>query len=349
MRSVRSTTGTWTAPRPSSTHDAAERADPKIINASHRQRIAKGSGWTVSGQCAGRPVLRGAQDDVRRWPAASGSRGRSATNRRRPSGRKGKKGNNRAGSDPKVRAARGGCCPAWAAACPDRPGSRGNRDCRSGLDQLPAGFDLSRSSCPRGAEPGGPGTRAVNVPPIRPGTAGLRTTVDLWIANGGVRGTGRRRVEIYWFVLPGLVDAHCHVGYSHGRCGDADEAATGPDRSGRRRLADPRLRLARWTPAAGRPDRPARDDPGRSAHRQAKALHPEIGVDPTNPRWCPSWWPSRPGTGTGGSSWSATGSTAASATWPRSGRTSAGRGHRGRPRGGPGSPPTCSPRTPFPG
>ena len=43
----------------------AERADPKIINASRRLRIANGSGVTVvGGQSARRPVLRGPQDDV---------------------------------------------------------------------------------------------------------------------------------------------------------------------------------------------------------------------------------------------------------------------------------------------
>ena len=43
----------------------AERAEPKIINASRRQRIARGSGSTVvAGQRPGRPVLRGPQDDV---------------------------------------------------------------------------------------------------------------------------------------------------------------------------------------------------------------------------------------------------------------------------------------------
>ena len=43
----------------------AERAEPKIINASRRQRIARGSGFDRRpGQRAGRPVLRGPQDDV---------------------------------------------------------------------------------------------------------------------------------------------------------------------------------------------------------------------------------------------------------------------------------------------
>jgi signal recognition particle subunit SRP54 len=114
----------------------AERADPKIINASRRLRIARGSGVAVSEvnqlverffearkimqQMAGRLGLPG---------TGSGRRGRK--------GRKGKKGKARGPTPPKVRGASPGGLPASMPELPDL-------STLSGLDQLPPGFDPSR-------------------------------------------------------------------------------------------------------------------------------------------------------------------------------------------------------------
>jgi signal recognition particle subunit SRP54 len=114
----------------------AERADPKIINASRRQRIARGSGVAVSEvnqlverffearkimqQMAGRFGFPG---------AGPGRRGRK--------GRKGKKGKTRGPTPPRVRGAVPGGLPASMPELPDL-------STLSGLDQLPPGFDPSR-------------------------------------------------------------------------------------------------------------------------------------------------------------------------------------------------------------
>ena len=114
----------------------AERADPKIINASRRQRIARGSGVAVSEvnqlverffearkimqQMAGRFGLSG---------AGLGRRGRK--------GRKGKKGKGRGPTPPRARGAVPGGLPASMPELPDL-------SALSGLEQLPPGFDPSR-------------------------------------------------------------------------------------------------------------------------------------------------------------------------------------------------------------
>ena len=46
--------------------------------------------------------------------------------------------------------------------------------------------------------------------------------VDLWISGGTfVEGPITDAVELTGFVLPGFVDAHCHIGYSQTGAGDA--------------------------------------------------------------------------------------------------------------------------------
>jgi signal recognition particle subunit SRP54 len=114
----------------------AERANPKFINASRRQRIARGSGVAASEvnqlverffearkimqQMAGRFGLSG---------AGLGRRGRK--------GRKGKKGKGRGPTPPRVRGAMPGGLPTSMSELPDL-------STLSGLEQLPPGFDPSR-------------------------------------------------------------------------------------------------------------------------------------------------------------------------------------------------------------
>jgi signal recognition particle subunit SRP54 len=118
----------------------AERADPKIINASRRQRIARGSGVTVSEvnqlverffearkmmqQVAGRFGFAG---------AGPGRRGRK--------GRKAKKGKGRGPTLPRTRGALPGGLPGnLPGNMPELP----DLSNLSGLDQLPPGFDPSK-------------------------------------------------------------------------------------------------------------------------------------------------------------------------------------------------------------
>ena len=101
----------------------AERADPKIINASRRLRIANGSGVDGGrGQSAGRPLLRGPQDDV----IDGGSDGHAVRPQgRQPQGRQGQEGQE---GRPRADAAEGARI-RWApAACP--PASPTCRTCR---------------------------------------------------------------------------------------------------------------------------------------------------------------------------------------------------------------------------
>jgi signal recognition particle subunit SRP54 len=125
----------------------AERHDPKIINASRRLRIAKGSGVAVREvndlvnrfyearkmmqQMAGRFGLPGAR--------------RSATKR----GKKGKKGKGRGPTPPRVR----GGMPGFPGGLPDLsgmpPGLNELPPGLSGLNELPPGFDPSKLKFPK--------------------------------------------------------------------------------------------------------------------------------------------------------------------------------------------------------
>ncbi|MCG8915937.1 signal recognition particle protein [Actinokineospora sp. PR83] len=126
----------------------AERQDPKMINASRRLRIAKGSGVEVRDvndlvnrffdarkmmqQMAGRFGMPGA--------------GNRASNRK---GKKGKKGKGRGPTPPKVRGGFPGGMPgfppgAMPGGLPDLSGMP------PGLDQLPPGFDPSKLKFPKG-------------------------------------------------------------------------------------------------------------------------------------------------------------------------------------------------------
>ena len=122
----------------------AERADPKIINASRRLRISRGSGVEV----------RDVNDLVNRFFEArkmmqqmAGRFGMPGANTRRATkkgGKKGKKGKGRGPTPPKVR----GGFPGFPGGMPDLsqmpPGLNELPPGLAGLDQLPPGFDPSK-------------------------------------------------------------------------------------------------------------------------------------------------------------------------------------------------------------
>ncbi len=128
----------------------AERTEPKIINASRRQRIAKGSGTTVS-------EVNSLVDrffEARKMMSAMAGRfgfpgARTSKNAK---GRKGKKGkqSGRGPTPPKVRGLPGGF-PAMPQGM-GAPGAAGPGAMPSGfgLDQLPAGFDPTKFQLPKG-------------------------------------------------------------------------------------------------------------------------------------------------------------------------------------------------------
>ena len=115
----------------------AERADPKIINASRRQRIARGSGVTVSevNQLVDR--FFEARKMMQQMAGQFGLAGGGGNRKRK--GKKGKKGKARGPTPPKVR---GGVPAGFGAGTPKGldqlpPGL-------AGLDQLPPGFDPAK-------------------------------------------------------------------------------------------------------------------------------------------------------------------------------------------------------------
>ncbi|HEX4099254.1 MAG: signal recognition particle protein [Pseudonocardiaceae bacterium] len=123
----------------------AERADPKIINASRRQRIARGSGVAVSevNQLVERffEARKMMQQMAGRFGFGTGP------GRRSRKGRKGKKGKGRGPTPPRMPRGLPGGLPAGL------PGGlpQGMPDLSelSGLDQLPPGFDPSKLRFPK--------------------------------------------------------------------------------------------------------------------------------------------------------------------------------------------------------
>ncbi len=114
-----------------------ERADPKILNASRRQRIAKGSGSTVSqvGQLVERFF------EARKMMAAMAGRfglPGAKQQQRNVKGRKGKKSTGRGPTAPKIR---GGMPGGLAGMLPSGPSG----GMPSGMPQLPPGFDFDPS------------------------------------------------------------------------------------------------------------------------------------------------------------------------------------------------------------
>ncbi|MGJ7906242.1 signal recognition particle protein [Actinopolyspora sp. H202] len=120
----------------------AERADPKIINASRRQRIANGSGVRVSdiNDLVSRFFeARKMMQQMAGQFGGGGGGGRKAT--KKDKSKKGKKGKNKGPTQPK--AARGG----MPGGLPGMPGGDQGADpsqLPGGLNQLPPGFDPSK-------------------------------------------------------------------------------------------------------------------------------------------------------------------------------------------------------------
>ncbi|OLF08439.1 signal recognition particle protein [Actinophytocola xinjiangensis] len=130
----------------------AERTDPKIINASRRLRIAKGSGVAV----------REVNDLVNRFYEArkmmqqmAGRFGLPGSNRGSKSrkGKKGKKGKNRGPTPPRMRGGLPGMMPGMPGGMPDLskmpPGLNELPPGLAGLDQLPPGFDPKKFTLPK--------------------------------------------------------------------------------------------------------------------------------------------------------------------------------------------------------
>ncbi len=123
----------------------AERADPKIINASRRQRIARGSGVAVSevNQLVERffEARKMMQQMAGRFGlgAGPGRRGRK--------GRKGKKGKGRGPTPPRMPRGLPGGLPAGLPG--GLPPGMPDLSELSGLDQLPPGFDPSKLRFPK--------------------------------------------------------------------------------------------------------------------------------------------------------------------------------------------------------
>jgi signal recognition particle subunit SRP54 len=120
----------------------AERADPKIINASRRQRIARGSGVAVSEVNQLVERFFEARKMMQQMAGRFGFPG-TGPGRRSGKGRKGKKSKGRGPTPPKTR---GGLPAGLAEGMP-----KGMPDLTrlSGLDQLPPGFDPSKLKFPK--------------------------------------------------------------------------------------------------------------------------------------------------------------------------------------------------------
>ncbi len=121
-----------------------ERADPKIINASRRLRIANGSGVNVSevNQLVDRFFEARKMMSSMAGKFGMPGAGRKANNRKGGKGKKGKKGGNRGPTPPKVRNPLGAGMPGGFPDLSQMP---------PGLDELPPGladFDLSKLKFP---------------------------------------------------------------------------------------------------------------------------------------------------------------------------------------------------------
>jgi signal recognition particle subunit SRP54 len=119
-----------------------ERADPKIINASRRQRIARGSGVTVSDVNQLVERFFEARKMMQQMAGRFGFPG-AGPGRRSRKGRKGKKGKGRGPTPPRVRGGLPGGLPAGL------PGALPDLSDLSSLNQLPPGFDPSKLRLPK--------------------------------------------------------------------------------------------------------------------------------------------------------------------------------------------------------
>jgi signal recognition particle subunit SRP54 len=130
----------------------AERAEPKIINASRRQRIARGSGSTVAQVNALVDRFFEARKMMSSMAGRFGLPGARPSNRKNAKGRKGKRTTGRGPTPPKVKGMPGGF--PGMGQLPPGMGGAGNAAGPSmpggfGLDQLPPGFDPSQLKFPK--------------------------------------------------------------------------------------------------------------------------------------------------------------------------------------------------------
>jgi signal recognition particle subunit SRP54 len=122
----------------------AERADPKIINASRRQRIARGSGVAVSEVNQLVERFFEARKMMQQMAGRFGFPG-VGPGRRSRKARKTKKGKGRGPTPPRIRGGLPGGMPALPGGMPELP----DLSQLSGLDQLPPGFDPSKLKFPK--------------------------------------------------------------------------------------------------------------------------------------------------------------------------------------------------------
>ncbi len=117
------------------------------------------------------------------------------------------------------------------------------------------------------------------------------------------------------WVLPGLVDAHCHVGLdAHGAVDDADRRGPGARRPGGRDAAHPRRRVAGGHAVDRRARRPAARSSVRAGTSPAPAATSATSPTRSSPTSSSSGCVSRRRPATAGSSSWATGSTATPGT-----------------------------------
>ncbi len=121
----------------------AERADPKIINASRRQRIARGSGVAVSEVNQLVERFFEARKMMQQMAGRFGFPG-TGPERRARKGRKAKKGKGRGPTPPRTPRALPGGMPALPGALPGNMPELPDLSKLSGMDQLPPGFDPSK-------------------------------------------------------------------------------------------------------------------------------------------------------------------------------------------------------------
>jgi len=123
----------------------AERVDPKIINASRRQRIARGSGVTVSEV---NQLVERFFEARKMMQQMAGRLGFGAgPGRRTRKGRKGKKGKGRGPTPPRMPRGLPGGLPAGLPG--ELPAGMPDLSELTGLDQLPPGFDPSKLRFPK--------------------------------------------------------------------------------------------------------------------------------------------------------------------------------------------------------
>ena len=130
----------------------AERADPKIINASRRQRIARGSGVRVSEINDLVNRFFEARKMMQQMAGRFGFGGGAGPGRKAKKGKKGKKGKGRGPTPPKVRGGLPGLPGGIPGGVPDLskmpPGLDEIPPGLAGLDQNPPGFDPSKFKFP---------------------------------------------------------------------------------------------------------------------------------------------------------------------------------------------------------